>query len=35
MGVLRENGVEAAVGGPLVRRKVEFPGRTSHLRSSY
>jgi Xaa-Pro dipeptidase len=31
-GVLRENGVEAAVGGPRVRRKVEFPGRTSHLR---
>jgi len=31
-GVLRENGIEAAVGGPRARRKVEFPGRTSHLR---
>jgi Xaa-Pro dipeptidase len=31
-GVLRENGLEAAVGGPRSRRKVEFPGRTSHLR---
>ena len=31
-GVLRENGVEAAVGGPRARRQVEFPGRTSHLR---
>jgi Xaa-Pro dipeptidase len=31
-GVLRENGVEASVGGPRARRKVEFPGRTSHLR---
>lgn len=30
--VLRENGVEAAVGGPRARRKVEFPSRTSHLR---
>ncbi len=31
-GVLRDNGLEAAVGGPRSRRKVEFPGRTSHLR---
>ena len=31
-GVLRENGIEAAVGGPKARRKVEFPGRTAHLR---
>jgi Xaa-Pro dipeptidase len=31
-GVLRDNGIEAAVGGPRARRKVEFPGRTSHLR---
>jgi Xaa-Pro dipeptidase len=30
--VLRENGVEAAVGGPRARRKVEFPSRTPHLR---
>ncbi|MGA2975368.1 MAG: Xaa-Pro peptidase family protein [Spirochaetia bacterium] len=30
--VLREHGVEASVGGPRARRKVEFPGRTSHLR---
>ena len=30
--VLRENGVEAATGGPRARRKVEFPSRTSHLR---
>ena len=30
--VLRENGVEAAVGGPRARRKVEFPGKTPHLR---
>jgi Xaa-Pro dipeptidase len=31
-GVLRQNGIEAAVGGPSARRRVEFPGRTSHLR---
>jgi Xaa-Pro dipeptidase len=31
-GVLRENGVEAAVGGPRARRKVEFPARTPYLR---
>lgn len=30
--VLRENGVEASVGGPRARRKVEFASRTSHLR---
>lgn len=30
--VLRENGVEAAVGGPRARRKVELSSRTSHLR---
>jgi Xaa-Pro dipeptidase len=31
-GVLRANGLEAAVGGPRSRRKVEFPARTPHLR---
>jgi Xaa-Pro dipeptidase len=30
--VMRENGIEAAVGGPRARRKVEFLSRTSHLR---
>lgn len=30
--VLRSNGVEAAVGGPRGRRKVELPERTTHLR---
>jgi Xaa-Pro dipeptidase len=30
--VLRSNGVEAAVGGPGARRRVEFQGRTSHTR---
>ncbi len=30
--VLRSNGVEAAVGGPRNRRKVELPERTTHLR---
>jgi len=32
MSVLRAHGVEAAVGGPGARRRVEFPSRTSHLR---
>jgi len=32
IGVLRAHGVEAAVGGPGARRRVEFPGRTSHIR---
>ncbi len=31
-GVLKANGVEASVGGPARRRKVEFPARTPHLR---
>ena len=31
-GVLKANGVEAAVGGPRARRKVELSERTTHLR---